>query len=124
MCYDPDARPPEPPTMRGKARGEDLTLTTEDGNRFAAYLASPDSEPSAQVLIYPVLGLFGGADQGIPASDVQLLKNELGEVGVEHEIVIYPGAPHSFFDLKQAEFADASADAWTRVLNFINTHNT
>jgi carboxymethylenebutenolidase len=78
----------------------------------------------ARHIHYPVLGLFGGADQGIPASDVQLLKNELGEVGVEHEIVIYPGAPHSFFDLKQAEFADASADAWTRVLNFINTHNT
>jgi carboxymethylenebutenolidase len=33
--------------------------------------------------------------------------------------VIYPGAPHSFFDRKFAEFADASADAWDRVRAFI-----
>jgi len=33
--------------------------------------------------------------------------------------VIYPGAPHSFFDRKQEEFADASDDAWSRVLAFL-----
>jgi carboxymethylenebutenolidase len=38
---------------------------------------------------------------------------------VEHELVTYPGAPHSFFDRKQEEFAEASADAWERVLSFI-----
>ncbi len=39
--------------------------------------------------------------------------------GVEHEIVIYDGAPHSFFDRKQEEFAEASDDAWRRTLAFI-----
>jgi carboxymethylenebutenolidase len=38
---------------------------------------------------------------------------------VEHELVSYEGAPHSFFDRKQDEFADASADAWQRVLGFV-----
>jgi carboxymethylenebutenolidase len=33
--------------------------------------------------------------------------------------VTYDGAPHSFFDRKQEEFADASADAWERTLRFI-----
>ena len=42
--------------------------------------------------------------------------------GVEHEVVTYPGAPHSFFDRKQEEFAEASEDAWRRVLDFLARH--
>jgi carboxymethylenebutenolidase len=36
--------------------------------------------------------------------------------------VTYPGAPHSFFDRKQEEFADESADAWERTLAFLERH--
>ena len=72
---------------------------------------------------YPILGLFGGADQGIPESDRQQLEKQLQAAGVAHEIVAYPGATHSFFDRRFAEFADASADAWKRMLGFINTNN-
>ena len=39
--------------------------------------------------------------------------------GVEHEIHVYPGAPHSFFDRKQEEFAEESEDAWRRILGFL-----
>jgi carboxymethylenebutenolidase len=70
----------------------------------------------------PVLGLFGGADQGIPQEDVDRFERELEEGGVPHEIVVYPGAPHSFFDRKANEFAAASADAWNRVQGFIAGH--
>ena len=35
---------------------------------------------------------------------------------------MYDGAPHSFFDRKQAEFADASDDAWRRTLAFVDAH--
>lgn len=248
MCYDPKDRPPDPPFERGTSTGQDLVLTTVDGNRFAAYLATPGQPVTAQVLIYPdvrglhgfytdlalrfgelgiralvldyfgrtagisardetfdymphvqqiqlsqffsdvaasldylqkdthhptftlgfcmggslslltgaqnfnlagiiafyagftrkfggaeattlelaskihypVLGLFGGADQGIPESDVKKLDETIPS---EHQIIIYPGAPHSFFDRKANEFADASADAWKRVLNFIAAHS-
>jgi len=67
----------------------------------------------------PALGLFGGADQGIPPEQVAEFDRRLDGAGVEHEIISYPGAPHSFFDRRAAEFAEASADAWTRVLRFI-----
>ena len=43
----------------------------------------------------------------------------LTAAGVDHRLVTYPGAPHSFFDRKAAEFADASAAAWAEVLAFI-----
>jgi carboxymethylenebutenolidase len=67
----------------------------------------------------PVLGLFGGADEAIPPNQVQAFDRGLDEAGVEHEIVTYPGAPHSFFDRAQAEHAEASEDAWRRVLGFL-----
>jgi carboxymethylenebutenolidase len=62
---------------------------------------------------------MGGADQGIPVEAVNEFDRALDEAGVEHEIVVYDGAPHSFFDRKQEDFADASEDAWRRTLDFI-----
>ena len=70
----------------------------------------------------PLLGLMGGADQGIPAEDVAEFKEALTAAGVEHEIVTYEGAPHSFFDRRFDEFSEASEDAWRRVLAFIEQH--
>jgi len=70
----------------------------------------------------PVLGLFGGADPGIPPEQVAALNEALTQAGVEHDIVSYPGAPHSFFDRTAAQYAEASTDAWRRVLAFIQAH--
>jgi carboxymethylenebutenolidase len=66
-----------------------------------------------------VLGLFGEADQGIPPEALATFDQALDAAGVDHEVVAYPGAPHSFFDRKAEDFADASADAWRRVLEFV-----
>lgn len=251
MCYDDNARPPAPPGTAGATHAEDLVLSADDGNRFAAYLAAPDAAARARVVIfpdvrglhqfykelalrfaeqgitalafdyfgrsagvasrddsfeymphvqqlrfdsvqadaraalahlqtgaaqsatftlgfcmggtlsfltgtqdlglagvigfyagmardfggggtlldrapqikYPVLALFGGADQSITQSQVQTFDDELDSAGVEHEVVTYESAPHSFFDRKAAEYADASRDAWTRVLGFIAAHS-
>lgn len=67
----------------------------------------------------PVLGLFGGADGGISSADVARFEQALEAAGVEHRIVTYEGAPHSFFDRKAADFAAASDAAWAEVLAFI-----
>jgi carboxymethylenebutenolidase len=68
-----------------------------------------------------VLGLFGGGDAGIPPEAVAAFGDALTAAGVDHRLVSYEGAPHSFFDRKAAEFADASDAAWTEVLTFITT---
>lgn len=73
----------------------------------------------ASEIIRPVLGLFGGADEAIPQEQVEEFESALSEAGVEHEIHVYPGAPHSFFDKKQDEFAEESEDAWRRILGFL-----
>jgi carboxymethylenebutenolidase len=71
----------------------------------------------------PVQSLFGGADEGIPQADVDAFDGACKKAGVKHDLKVYAGAPHSFFDRKFKEFADASADAWTRVQAFV-TQNT
>jgi carboxymethylenebutenolidase len=70
----------------------------------------------------PVLSLFGGADEGIPQSAVDEFDAACRKAGVKHDATVYPGAPHSFFDRKQAEYAEASADAWRRVQGFVRQH--
>ncbi|HAX81896.1 MAG TPA: dienelactone hydrolase family protein, partial [Actinobacteria bacterium] len=70
----------------------------------------------------PILGLMGGDDAGIPVELVDRFREALAGAGVEHELVVYPGAPHSFFDRKYEQFAAESADAWGRVLGFIASH--
>ena len=81
-------------------------------------------EPVVEVPTFtaPILGLFGGADAGIPAEHVAAFEAALTTAGLEHRLVTYDGAPHSFFDRKQEEFAEASAQAWDEVTRFIAGH--
>ena len=75
------------------------------------------------VIAAPILALQAGDDQGITADDNAAFEAALTGAGVEHEIVVYDGAPHSFFDRKQEQFADASDDAWLRTLAFVDSHS-
>jgi len=69
-----------------------------------------------------VLGLMGGADESISAEDINTFDAALTAAGVTHEVHTYEGAPHSFFDRAAAEHAEASTDAWERVLAFIEAN--
>jgi carboxymethylenebutenolidase len=70
----------------------------------------------------PILALQAGADQNITADDNAEFERALTDAGVEHLVVTYDGAPHSFFDRKQEQYAEASEDAWGRVLAFLETY--
>jgi carboxymethylenebutenolidase len=76
----------------------------------------------ASELQAPILALQAGDDQNITAEDNTAFDEALRDAGVEHELVTYEGAPHSFFDRRQEDFATASEDAWARVLAFIEAH--
>ena len=68
----------------------------------------------------PVLALYGGTDAGIPAEARDAFDAALDAAGIEHRSVVYPDAPHSFFDRKAVDYADASADAWVQMLDFMD----
>jgi carboxymethylenebutenolidase len=71
----------------------------------------------------PILALQAGDDQNITAEHNAAFDAALTAAGVDHEVVTYAGAPHSFFDRKFAEFADASDDAWSRTLAFVERYS-
>ena len=85
---------------------------------------SPGPVQRAGEIEAPILALMGGADEAIPPADVARLDEALDAAGVEHEVVTYDGAPHSFFDRRYEDFAEASEDAWRRVLEFIEQHGS
>ena len=91
-----------------------------DGSRFGI---SGPLQRAAEIRT-PLLGLFGGADQAIPVEQVEQFDAALTEAGLEHEIHVYPGAPHSFFDRRYEEHADACEDAWRRMLGFLEQHTS
>jgi carboxymethylenebutenolidase len=70
----------------------------------------------------PILALQAGDDANITPEANEAFEAALREAGVEHELVTYAGAPHSFFDRKQDAFAEASEDAWRRTLEFIERY--
>lgn len=70
----------------------------------------------------PILALQAGADEHILPEHNAAFEAALAAAGPEHELVVYDGAPHSFFDRRYEEFADQSADAWERVLAFVERH--
>jgi carboxymethylenebutenolidase len=80
---------------------------------------APGPADRAAEIDAPILALQAGADENITAADNRAFEDALTAAGVEHEVVTYEGAPHSFFDRKQEQFAEASEDAWKRVLAFI-----
>jgi carboxymethylenebutenolidase len=76
----------------------------------------------ASEIANPILALFGGADHGIKREMVDAFEDALSTAGTDHRVVVYEGAPHSFFDRKAAEFADTSKAAWDETLSFIRGH--
>jgi carboxymethylenebutenolidase len=83
---------------------------------------SPGPAQRAAEMDAPILALQAGDDRNITAEDNAEFERALAGAGIEHELITYDGAPHSFFDRKQEEFASASEDAWTRVLAFLEQH--
>lgn len=69
----------------------------------------------------PVLALFGGADAGITQELRDEFDQALTAADVEHEFVVYPGAPHSFFDRSHGEHQAECTDAWRRTLTFLDS---
>ncbi len=85
---------------------------------------TPGPVQRAGEMACPILALQAGDDQHITAEDNAEFVRALEAAAVEHELVTYDGAPHSFFDRRQEDFAAASDDAWSRVLAFVERHGT
>lgn len=68
----------------------------------------------------PVLGLYGGKDQGIPLDTVERMNAALTAAGSPSRIIVYPEAPHGFNADYRPSYVEAdAADAWAKMLAWI-----
>lgn len=74
----------------------------------------------------PTLGLYGGADTGITAEHLHLMRNALqsgSEAAQDSLIQVYPEAPHAFHaDYRPSYRKEAAQDGWTRMLAWFRQH--
>src|SRR5207244_3145788 len=74
----------------------------------------------------PVLGLYGGADQGIPLDQVEKLRAALqsgDKAAKQSQIQVYEGMPHGFnADYRPSYRKDAAEDGWKRMLAWFKQH--
>jgi len=79
-----------------------------------------DDEEDLRPLDMPILGIFGGADQGIPVASVNAFKDALERLRKDHEVYIYPNAEHAFANpTGNAYDPEAAEDAWQKTLTFL-----
>ncbi len=71
----------------------------------------------------PILGIFGGKDQGIPVERVRAFQAALEQLDKDVEIVVYPDASHAFANPSGTRYdPEAAADAWRRTVAFFDLH--
>jgi carboxymethylenebutenolidase len=71
----------------------------------------------------PVLGLYGGTDQGIPLSDVEDMRAAIAKAGGKSQLHVYPDAPHAFHaDYRPSYRKEAAEDGWRRMQEWFKSH--
>ncbi|MEW6131499.1 MAG: dienelactone hydrolase family protein [Acidobacteriota bacterium] len=77
----------------------------------------------AASLKVPVLGLYGGSDQGIPNDTVEKMRAALKAANSKSEIVLYPDTPHGFHaDYRQSYRKEQAGDGWRRLQEWFKKH--
>lgn len=95
----------------GRLLGQTSALTPKHPVDLAAELKAP------------VLGLYGGADTGIPVDNIDTMKAALAKAGKTAAFEIYPQAPHAFHaDYRPSYREDAAKDGWQRMLAWFKQH--
>jgi len=71
----------------------------------------------------PVLGLYGGADQGIPVATIDRMKEACRAAGKTCEFIVFPDAPHAFHaDYRPSYRAEPAQDGWKRLQDWFRQH--
>jgi carboxymethylenebutenolidase len=87
------------------------------------FYGSPLTPDEAAQVTTPILGLYGADDGGIPVAEVEAMGAALTAAGVDNQIIVYPGAPHSFFnDTRESYRPEAAADAWQQALAWLQKY--
>jgi len=111
----------------GFCMGGRLVLQTarvdEEVGAAVAFYGSPLAPEIVPELKAPLLGLYGAQDGGIVVESVRAMETALTRAGIAHEIQVYEGAGHAFFNDTRASYhSQAAADAWQRTLRWLRSY--
>ncbi|HZV54938.1 MAG TPA: dienelactone hydrolase family protein, partial [Rhodocyclaceae bacterium] len=71
----------------------------------------------------PVLGFYGGKDQGISLDDVEAMRDALKRAGSKSQLHVYPDAPHAFHaDYRPTYRKEPAEDGWRRMLEWFKAN--
>jgi carboxymethylenebutenolidase len=110
--------------MGGRLAGQAAVNLKRLGAVVAFYGAAELSEEEVARIDAPLLAIYGENDQGYPAEMIARNRTRLEQAGKTHEIMIYLGAPHAFFNDSRPHIYHKSAaeDAWARTLAWFRTY--
>lgn len=107
----------------GQALNAALALPAELDAAVVYYGQPVTDVARLSTLDLPVLGLFGADDTSFPPELLAEFEAALGEAGVAHEIVVYPGADHAFANPSGEKYQpQAAEDAWAKTSSFLAEH--
>jgi carboxymethylenebutenolidase len=108
----------------GTLRALGAAVTYYGGGIIEGRFGLPSLVEQAKALKTPWLGLYGDLDQGIPISDVEVLRQATEQLAVATEVVRYPNADHGFnCNDRPAVFNQAVSDeAWARTIEWFDQH--
>ena len=107
----------------GSSSWNQSALQPDLNGAIGFYGRPPRSEPFIAKMTSPLLLLVAGSDAATPQEAFHVFDKELAAANVPHEMHIYEGAPHSFFDRTFEQWKDACDDAWRRMLEFVKEHS-
>lgn len=108
----------------GGGQSLNLALNNPSLDATVIYYGSlvTDTEPLS-VINWPILGIFAELDGGITPETVHTFENSLNELGIQNEIIIYPGVDHAFANPSGLNYApEESQDAWKKTLEFFDSN--
>lgn len=105
----------------GGGQSLNLALSGEQLDATVIYYGNITSDKEQLAKIeWPVLGIFGEKDTGIPADSVREFDRALDDLGVENDINIYPNVGHAFANPSGMNYApEETKDAWAKTLQFL-----
>lgn len=110
--------------MGGRLAGRMTMSMNNLSATVAFYGVQALSDEDVAKISAPLLGIYGELDQGFPPDVIRENDRKLSAAGKPHELVVYPGAPHAFFnDSRPHIYQQAAAqDAWQRTLTWFRRY--
>jgi carboxymethylenebutenolidase len=86
------------------------------------YATKIPSEEQLNKVTAPLLIIYGDKDQAVEPEEARQLEQKLKTLGKDAKLLMYPGAPHAFFneENKESYRADAAKDSWQKTIEFFN----